>query len=465
MYNPVKCQEEIVMRTLRSCLLVWILMQAVFGCTPYETKPSPDESKLGTAVAATLTSAAPKPAVGKTEKAPKPTLPATAEKLAVVPTATVSHTLRIVYTNAGDAWYIEVPTPPIQLTTLSNVEDVWISSDGAKVAFTRRISPDAQAEIGAVNTDGSGQTILLTTSQLDAFYTLDPMLRTDVSQVVFVPGTHNIVFNTRVIAQGPGLLKHDDLYLLNTDNGSLSTLFTPGAGGDITFSRNGDKMAIVRPDSISLASSDGTNLIPNLVSYTPVITYSEFMYYAQPVWRPDSSALGVAIPSPDFLTPPTDGTIWRIPANGDPAVTLGTILGDFYFSQAFTEAVLSPNLQHVAFLRDTPTPNVRDLYIANPDGTSASVYATGDIRFLGWSPDSAHFIYSDGGPMNLLLGVLGSAPSLIGACNQPRWVDSSHFLCLSGSLGSWTLIRGQIGAGLTPIVNPAGDFVSYDFAK
>ena len=453
------------MRTLRLCLLLWILMQAVFGCTPYEAKPTTDESKLGTAVAATLTSAAPVPPIGKTAKAPKPTLLATAEKVAVVPTATASHGLRIVYTNAGDAWYMEVPTPPVQLTALGNIEDVWISSDGAKVAFTRRSTPNSQAEIGAVNTDATGQTILVTTSQLDAFYTLDPSLHTDISQVVFIPGTHNIVFNTRVTAEGPGLLKNDDLFLLNTDNGSLSTLFTPGTGGDVIFSQNGEKMAIVRPDSISLAAGDGTNLIPNLVTYTPVITYSEFRYYAQPVWRPDSSALGVAIPSSDPLTPPTNGTIWRIPANGDPAVNLGTILGDFYFSQTFTEAVLSPNLQHVAFLRDTPTPNVRDLYTANPDGSGATVYANGDIRFLGWSPDSAHFIYSIGGPMNLHLGVLGGAPSPIGACNQPRWVDGSHFLCLTGSLGAWTLMRGQIGVGLTPIVSPAGDFVSYNFTR
>jgi hypothetical protein len=30
-------------------------------------------------------------------------------------------------------------------------------------------------------------------------------------------------------------------------------------------------------------------------------------------------------------------------------------------------------------------------------------------------------------------------------------------------MGSWTLMRGQIGSGMIAIVSPAGDFISYDF--
>ena len=65
--------------------------------------------------------------------------------------------------------------------------------------------------------------------------------------------------------------------------------------------------------------------------------------------------------------------------------------------------------------------------------------------------------------MSLHLGVDGGSPTPIGSCSQLEWIDNTKFLCLSGSYGAWTLMRGEIGGGLIPIVSPAGDFVSYDF--
>jgi hypothetical protein len=38
-------------------------------------------------------------------------------------------------------------------------------------------------------------------------------------------------------------------------------------------------------------------------------------------------------------------------------------------------------------------------------------------------------------------------------------------LCLSGSMGAWTLMIGQIGGGFNAIASPAGDFIDYDFDR
>jgi hypothetical protein len=65
--------------------------------------------------------------------------------------------------------------------------------------------------------------------------------------------------------------------------------------------------------------------------------------------------------------------------------------------------------------------------------------------------------------MDLQLGVDGGASTAIGSCNDLRWRSNTTYLCLSGSMGSWTLMRGQIGSGMIAIVSPAGDFISYDF--
>ena len=63
---------------------------------------------------------------------------------------------------------------------------------------------------------------------------------------------------------------------------------------------------------MGIANINGSNLQMDLVTFTPVITYSEYMYTPPPVWALDSSAYGVAIPSEDPLAPNPTGTVWII---------------------------------------------------------------------------------------------------------------------------------------------------------
>ena len=441
-------------------LVLIMLILAALSCTGPGPTPTPDRSGLATSVAATLTSAVPLKPHGTTPDTPKaPILPT------ITPTSPPPSMLRIVYTNGGNIWLIEGANPPTQLTSSGGADQVLISSDGMKVAFIRRVPIDGQAEIRSVNIDGSGETTLLGPAQFDALYPLGAFLHHDLSSIAFVPGTHDLMFNTRAIAEGPGLLKHDDLLLLDADTGILTTLLSPGSGGDFLLAPDGSQVAIITPTGIGLVNSDGTNLRPNLVTYAPVITYSEFQYYAQPVWTPDSGALSVVIPSPEPFAPTTTGTIWRIPADGGSPMNMGTIAGDFYFSQSPGSCLLSSDLTRVAFLRDTATTNIQDLYLADANGSGETLYATGDIQWVGWSPDNIHFIYSLSSPMSLHLGVDSGSPTPIGSCSQLKWIDSTRFLCLSGNYGAWTLMRGEIGGDLTSIVSPSGNFVSYNFAK
>jgi hypothetical protein len=437
-------------------------IMATLACGVPGPTPTLDEEILKAAVASTLTAAAPSAPTGETLQAPEPQPPATTQP-GIPPTSPTPAVLRIVYTNGGDVWLIEGSNPPFQLSSVGSVDQVLISSDGMKVVFTRRTTFDTPAEIRSINVDGSGEAVIMTPAQLDTIFPLGDFLHNDLANIAFVPGTHKLMFNTRAIPEGPGLIKHDNILLLDADTGVVTTLFPPGEGGDFSLSPDGSQLAIILPSSISLVNIDGTNLRPMLVEYTPVMTYSEFMYYAQPVWTADSSALGVAIPSEDFLSPNISGTVWHLSSQGGSVVNVGTISGDFYFPQTFSTPLLSSDLLRVAFWRDTATTNIRDLYLANPDGSAQTVYATGELQWLGWAPDSTHFIYSFGGPMNLQLGVVGGAPTAIGSCNDLRWIDDISFLCLSGSKGSWTLMKGEIGGVLVPIISPAGDFVTYDF--
>ena len=151
--------------------------------------------------------------------------------------------------------------------------------------------------------------------------------------------------------------------------------------------------------------------------------------------------------------------------SGSSSTHVGTIPGDFYFSQVFSSSTISPNLNRLAFIRDTAAPNIRDLFLANADGTGETLYANGDISWVGWAPDGVHFVYRLGGPMNLQLGTDGGADVPLATGINLRWIDANSYLYLSGGLGSWTLMMGELGMASTSLASPSGDFISYDFTQ
>jgi hypothetical protein len=116
----------------------------------------------------------------------------------------------------------------------------------------------------------------------------------------------------------------------------------------------------------------------------------------------------------------------------------------------------------VAYSRETATPNIWDLLVAQPDGSGGSLVATGDVRWAGWSPDGSHFLYTNGGPMNLQLGTLGGGPTPLVVGTDFRWINATDYLYLSGSAGAWTLHRGSLGGADVPLVSPTGDTVQFD---
>lgn len=447
------------MKPAHAILLVGALFLASLACGGAPPTSTPDSFAMETIVAATLTARAPSGPDEKTVTEP-PTEPSAADTLE--PPAGLS-ARRIVYRDGDEIRSIQGAGAPASLTTVEGVERVWISDDGRKVIYSRRVSADTPVEVHSINFDGSGEMTLLTPAELDALYPLEDFLHRDVSRMAFIPGTHRLLFNTRAIVDGPGLFKYDDVLSLDADTGEMKEVLAPGAGGDFTISPDGNKMAIVRPDSISIAATDGSGLRPEVVSYSPVITYSEFMYYVPTVWKRDGSAVGVAIPSQDPLATGTTGIVWRIPADAGPAESLGPVDGEFYFFQSSSAPLLSPDLNRLAFRRETTTTNIYDLIISNADGGAENVYATGGIQWLGWAPDSSQFAYTQDGPMDLHIGTPGQPPQPVGPCTQLRWMDAASFLCLSGSRGAWSLMEGGVDGSLSTLASPEGDFIAFDF--
>lgn len=436
----------------RAARVVGLLVLAGLACDASGTA-TVNPKDVEAAVAATLTAAA---IPGEATAVPAATAAATPAGGAGAPV------LRIVYTDGGNAWILEGANPPLQLTASGSVESVRISDDGMRVAFTRRPAPDSPVELRAVNHDGTGEVVLLTPAQLDALVPLGGAVHNDLSQFGFIPGTHDLLFNTRGVFEGPGLAKHDNLLRIDSLSGTRTEIFPPGAGGDFGTSPDGTRLAVVRPQAIDLANLDGSDHQVALVSYTPIITYSEYQFYVRPVWRSDGTAVGFLIPSADPLTPPLSGTVWTLPAAGGSATSYPSITGQFFLFGVGFEPLLAPDLAHVAYTQPTATPNVWDLYLSNPDGTGAVLIDTGDVQWAGWAPDGVHFVYSNGGPMSLKLGTVGGASVPLTTGTALRWINSTDYLYLSGSSGAWSLNHGVLGGGGTLLISPAGSTVQFD---
>lgn len=392
---------------------------------------------------------------------PSPSSQPTSAPTLPPPVSTERH---IIYVNGGNLWLIKGENPPVQITNSGGATWTVISSDGMKMAFTRSAPDYSWTELRSVNSDGSDETVLLSADDINELYPSGvETAGFEISQIGFLPGTQDLFFNTMELFQEIGGRQHDDLLRIDTDSGELIRVLPPGQGGQFLFSPDGQKIALIRPDSIDLISADGDPIRKNAVTYTPVITYSEFLYYAQPVWSPDSSFLGVAIPSEDPLVDSTSGTIWAIPADGSEASVLGVIPGDFYFPQVFSSSTLSPQIDRVAFIRQNAVDGSDDLYIANLFSMEEMIYTSGEVHWGSWAPDGKHFVYGFTDPMSLYLGAEDMYPTLLVTGTNFRWINAREYVCLSEDSGTWTLMRGVIGGMTIPLARLESGYNSYDF--
>ncbi len=272
----------------------------------------------------------------------------------ILPTMTAGD-LIIAYTNSENL-YLWSQGGPKLLTQRGDVHFPQISPDGKEIAFLRT-ADDFHLEIWAVHVDGTNERRLVSVTDMDAIgggvrdlaaVAVNPY------RVRWVPGKNQIAFNSNQVFQGPGLNLLNDLNLVDADTGQIQNLLLSGWGGEFNFSPDGTKVVISQPDQLILTNADGSNY-RKVLTYDLVTTYSEYRYYAMPVWSPDGTYLMVALPPIDPLAQPIQPTeLWRIEADGLQARLLGSVNTVPYFEQPVT---FSPDLERIAYLKEIGQPN------------------------------------------------------------------------------------------------------------
>ncbi len=439
--------------------VLFIVVTLACGTLPTVSPTLDVKDVVATQLAATLTALAPSAPDLATAAPPEaaPTLPP------------LPQPLRVAYVKSGNVWLWTEGVGAMQLTASGGIQDVRISDDGQVAAYVRESIP-FRPEILAINSDGSGERILVSSADFLATYSGSPSDAPSgigVFHMGWRPGSHMLYYNTRLLYEGPGLVVHDDLRMVNADTLEKVTIFNPGEGGVFYFSPNGAQLALVTPTSISLADAEGSNLRRNVLTFASVITYSEYLYYPNPVWAADSSALRVAIPPADPMLVPLNPTgLWYIPIDGSPAVFSGNIQTNSF---AWPDTAISPDLSRVGYAVPVgvPTDNLRELHLANADATGDTVYISGEsAEFIGWLPNSTQFVFVVRGGTHVgSVGggytTLSTDPFLMRAIT---WVDSTHFLYLWNNSGTWELRYNLLG-GVGSTLLDTGQIWGYDYSN
>ena len=274
---------------MRKLFALALLMAMITACQPGAV-PATDGDALETAVSATLSAMeAPSAPDGQGGSAtatvsPEPATPA--------PEPAFADWL-LAYSSGVDLWVRVDSQPATQIAAGGVILTLVASSDGRTIVYARSDQNGENYQLRAVASDGTGDRLLLDQIALDALHPLGNALHIRPAQIDFLAGTHTVLFNTRGVFEGPGLAKYDDLQAIDTDSGVLTQLLPPDMGGDFYVAPDAERMALVTPSSIGLADVDGSNRQPDIVTFDPVITYSEYAYYPSPSWAPDSSRFGV----------------------------------------------------------------------------------------------------------------------------------------------------------------------------
>lgn len=379
--------------------------------------------------------------------------------------------LTIVYTRDGNLWRWRAGEL-LQLTHRGEVYFPRLSPDGQIAAFLRP-ADSFHIELWAVNIDGSDERRLVSIADLDAIGggVRDPNA-TAVNpspNFAWVGKSHRLAFTTYQTFQGPGVSPLNDLHLVDADSSQITNLFLSGWGGEFVFSPDGQQVVISQPDKIILANSNGGDY-RLIMNYPPVITYSEYRYYARPVWSPDGDFLRLAVPPADPLAQPAQPTtLWKLPLDGGQAVQEGSVLSVPFMDEPLS---YSPDLQRVALIRESMQDGVplRELHLTAYDGNGDWNYVRGPmLHFAGWSPDGRRFIYILGEEQEMFLGSLDSAPRPLGELHYGlinlRWIDDQRLLYTLQRAQAFDLVMLDLDDGALTLDTIAGVPPAYDFFR
>ncbi len=315
--------------------------------------------------------------------------------------------LRVAYYKAGQVMLWSEGAEPRAVAGANNVERVRISDDGQMIAYLAR-NESGFYELFAASADGAEARLLVSQDYLES---LRP--RGTIVDFDFAPASHTLYFVT----------DQYDLRRVSAADAAPVSIFVAGEGGFFSFSPDGQWMVLYHPNELVLAHPDGAEArvvfqYPEDFSYT--------MVGPEIIWKGDSSGFNFvsAIGPQDSAD---NMAIWFMPVAGAPARQM-VYTGPY-------GASLSPDGQSVVYLDFKQEPI--DVHVVTADGKDAPYGSFANVSFMGWAPDSQHFL------LNLSPDQRLKEPFLCAAGEEPAkltdtddafpidWIDAQRALFAS----------------------------------
>ena len=320
---------------------------------------------------------------------------------------------------------------PVQLTISRLDNSPIFSDDGEKIVYYPAKTDDDNS-VYSINFDGSEEQIIITNDWLNALG-----LGTKAGALAFVPGTHQLFFNTYQCMEDIALECTVGLFSVNTDTGEIKKILNPTPSGYLPFggqtpwrgnfqiSYDGKLLSVAMSGHISIFDIDGEVIDPNIMTYTRSTPIELFPRVS---WLTDSSGIVVALPAESNygagyeMTP--NYTVWQydFPSHTATRVPLDPSPKWVYMECADVMYV-SPDANWVVFhqLEDNA-----QLYVGNlGNGRTQSYPIDIDCSPVYWSIDGKYFVY--GRLMGTFLGAVNTPLIPING-NFLGWVDTTHFL-------------------------------------
>lgn len=401
--------------------------------TAIQTQPADEGTSLATIITENS-------ATAETISTPAPPEPGT-YPLAI---AFVSPDLNAYYWN-------ESLSSAVPLSTTGDVQETVVSPDGSQVLLIR--SADwVNYQVDVINADGTNLRTLLTPADFDLLPRPEGSLSSAPAHIAWIPRSKQIAMTTQSYFEGPGSQTGQHLFIIDPDSGRMSALLSiPEVWRwDFTYSPDGSKLLISKPDGVDLYSQDGNLLHQDLFTYPFVNTASDYAWIANPSWSMDGTSVIIVVPPQEpWEIPMADSSIWYWNENL-PAARL--IREEVMRYQATGMASTSPDLAKVLYLApigtdEAPTVTIK---LFNTVEMASTNIAEGEIYTLpSWSTDGSRFYYHDQSSGSFIVDVEGVAIQLpaFSNVNTAIWVDKFRIVGASGSEDGWRLLLG--GSGIT----------------
>ncbi|HEX2993608.1 MAG TPA: hypothetical protein VHP14_02225 [Anaerolineales bacterium] len=352
-----------------------------------------------------------------------------------------------------------------------NIFDPLLSDDGQWLVFQQRHNhPNgsiSMVEVWATRTDGTELHRLIGSDDLN--FLVNDETAHFIHQIAWVPGRHELLFNTEKVIEGPPeRWPVFDLFLLDL-SGKVIRLAKAGQGGKFFPSPDGSYVAVASSSRIRILDLKNGGQRASL-KFDPVGLGCECVYIPEIAWDPGSQFILTAIAPQNLYYPETYNDelerVWRLSSNG--RVDLVSQFQPLALGEGIKTA---PTAQYFFYLSTSCPDAMGMLHVYNlASGEATPLFCVWNLPH--WVPDGEHFIYNwdlvwrfgsifESTGADRPLDLLNAFPD---TNSQLTWMDTEYFLLRSRNKDTCTLSIASLEGIIKEIVRTTSDVCpGFDF--